>query len=202
MLNAIKELREKTGAGMMDCKAALKEASGDMKKALEILRKKGLASAKKKAGRAAKEGLVHSYIHMGGRIGVLVEINCETDFVARNDDFRAFAKEMAMQIAAANPFYIKKDDVPQSTIEKEKEIIKAQLSGSEGKGKPAHVMDKIIEGKLEKFYEETCLLEQPFIRDQNVKVKDLLTSLIAKIGENVVIRRFVRYHLGEEEAGL
>lgn len=202
MLNAIKDLREKTGAGIMDCKAALKEASGDIKKALEILRKKGLATAQKKAGRIAKEGLVHSYIHMGGRIGVLVEINCETDFVARNDDFKAFAKEMAMQIAAANPFYIKREDIPQSTIEKEKEIIKAQLSGSEGKGKPAPVMDKIIEGKLEKFYEETCLLEQPFIRDQNVKIKDLMTSLIAKIGENIVIRRFVRYQVGEEEISL
>jgi elongation factor Ts len=202
MIDAIKKLREKTGAGMMDCKMALKEASGDPKKAIEILRKKGLSSAKKKAGRATKEGVIQSYVHMGGKIGVLVEINCETDFVARNEDFKNFAKDIAMQIAASNPSYLKKEDVPASVLDKEREIIKAQIPASKGKEKPQQVVDKIVSGKLEKFYEDVCLLEQPFIRDQETKIKDLLTSVIAKIGENIAIRRFVRYQLGEEETNI
>lgn len=199
MLDMIKKLREKTGAGMMACKEALKEAAGDAKKAVEILRKKGLAMAQKKSSRATKQGLIHSYIHMGGKIGVLVEINCETDFVAKNEDFKNFAKDISMQVAAANPFFVKREDIKEGVVKKEKEIIKAQISGQEGKAKPAHVMDKIINGKLEKFYEETCLLEQPFIKDPNIKIKDLLISLVAKMGENIAIRRFVRYQLGEEE---
>ncbi len=178
MIDAIKRLREKTGAGMMTCKEALKEAAGDAKKALEILRKKGLSVAQKKSGRAAKQGLVQSYIHMGGKIGVLLEVNCETDFVARNDDFKNFVKDMTMQVAAASPLYIRKDDVPPAVIEKEKEI-----RGEYG---------------LEKFYEEACLLEQPFIKDEKIRVKELLTDIISKTGENVTIRRFVRYQLGEE----
>jgi len=202
MIDVIKELREKTGAGMMDCKNALKEASGDGQKAIEILRKKGLMKAQKKSTRTAKEGLIESYIHTNGKIGVLVEINCETDFVARNEDFKAFTKDITMQIAAAHPMYVKREDVPGEVVEKEKEIIKAQLedsSAKDGKKKPADVIEKIITGKLEKFYEETCLIEQPFIKDQNVKVRDLLTNLVSKIGENILIRRFVRYQLGEEQ---
>ncbi len=202
MIDVIKVLREKTGAGMMDCKNALKEASGDSQKAIDILRKKGLAKAQKKSSRIAKEGLIKSYIHTNGKIGVLVEINCETDFVARNDDFMAFAKDVAMQVAATHPTYIKREDVPGEVVEKEKEIIKAQMEASSEKGgkkKPAEVIEKIITGKLEKFYEETCLIEQPFIKDQNVKVQDLLVSLVSKIGENIAIRRFVRYQLGEEQ---
>lgn len=202
MLDVIKELREKSGAGMMDCKNALKEAKGDTGKALEILRKRGLSIAKQKSSRSAKEGIVQSYVHMGGKIGVLVEINCETDFVARNDDFKNFAKDVAMQITAANPSYMKREDVPQEVVEKEKEIFKAQIEQPGGKPKPANVIENIITGKLEKFYEEACLLEQPFIKDPNIKIKDLLVSLIAKIGENIIIRRFKRYQLGEEETGI
>jgi len=198
MIDVIKKLREKTGAGMMDCKNALKDAGGDADKALDILRKKGLARAKKKSSRTTKAGLVHSYIHMGGKIGVLVEVNCETDFVARNEEFKAFVKDMAMQIAASHPYFVKREDVPQGAIDKEKEIITAQISESGGKKKPPQVMEKIVAGKLDKYYEEICLLEQPFIKDPNVKINDLLTSLIAKIGENISIRRFVRYQLGEE----
>ncbi len=202
MIDVIKKLRETTGAGMMDCKNALKDAKGDVAKAVDILRAKGLAKAKKKSSRAAKQGLVHSYIHMGGKIGVLVEVNCETDFVARNDDFKAFTKDVAMQIAAVNPSFVKKEDVPKEIVDKEKDIIKAQLKESGGKKKPAQVIEKIVEGKLDKYYQEACLLEQPFIKDTNVKIKDLLTSLIAKIGENMSIRRFTRYQLGEEDAGV
>jgi len=198
MIDMIRQLREKTGAGMMDCKAALKEASGNAEKALEILRKKGLAKAQQKSSRMTKEGLIQSYVHTNHKIGVLVEVNCETDFVARNDEFKAFAKDMAMQVAAVHPLYVKKEDVPGSVIDKEKEIIKAQISQPGEKEKPQHVMDKIVLGKLEKYYEEVCLLEQPFIKDQNVKVRDLLIQLIAKTGENISIRRFVRYQLGEE----
>ena len=198
MIDVIKKLREKTGAGMMDCKNALKEAGGDASKAVVILRKKGLSKAQKKSSRSTKEGIIQSYVHMGGKIGVLIEINCETDFVARNEEFKEFAKNLSMQIAAANPSYISKEDVPQDTIEKEKEIIKAQVSGSGGKKKPAEVIEKIVVGKLDKFYEETCLLQQPFIKDQNIKINDILVNLISKIGENISIRRFVRYQLGEE----
>lgn len=190
----VKELREKTGAGMMECKKALQESNGDFEKAVTVLRQKGLASASKKAGRTASEGLVSSYIHMD-RIGVLVEVNCETDFVARTEDFRNLVKDIAMHIAAANPVYVSREQVPQETIEKEKEIYRAQISG-----KPPQVVEKIIEGKLEKFYNDTCLLDQIFIKDpeQKMKVKDLITEKIAKLGENIVVRRFVRFQLGEK----
>ena len=194
MIDAVKKLREKTNAGIVACQKALRESGGDIDKAVEILRKQGAALASKKVGRAAKEGRVDSYIHLGGgKIGVLVEVNCESDFVARNDDFRAFVKDIAMQIAASHPLYVNKEDVPQEAVKKETEIIKAQLAG-----KPAGAVDKIVEGKLAKFYEDTCLMEQPFIKDPSLKVKDILTSMIAKIGENILIRRFVRYQVGEE----
>lgn len=188
----VKALREKTGVGMMECKSALIEANGDMEKAVEVLRKKGVAVAQKKAGRATKEGRIESYIHMGGKVGVMVEIGCETDFAAKNEDFGEFAKNIAMHIAAASPQYLSPEDVPQDFIEKEKEIAKEQL-----KGKPEHVLDKILEGKVAKICEEICLLEQPYVKDDKLKVKDYLTNTIAKIGENMVIRRFVRYALGE-----
>ena len=193
MMDAIKKLRERTNAGIVACKKALKESNGDVDKAIEVLRKQGVALASKKVGREAKEGTVESYIHLGGKIGVLVEINCESDFVARNDDFRAFVKDIAMQVAASNPIYVKKEDVSEEAAKKETEIIKAQMVG-----KPAQAVEKIVEGKLAKFYEEVCLLEQPFIKDTGMKVKDVLTSMIAKIGENIIIRRFVRYQVGEE----
>jgi len=191
--DAIKKLRDKTNAGIVACQKALKESGGDVDKAVEILRKQGVALASKKAGRAAKEGRVESYIHQGGKIGVLVEVNCESDFVARNDDFKTFVKDVAMQIAATNPMYVKKEDVPAAAIAKETEIIKAQLAG-----KPAAAAEKIIEGKLNKFYEDACLMEQLFVKDQSFKIKDVLTSMIAKIGENIVIRRFTRFQAGEE----
>jgi len=193
MIDAIKRLREKTSAGMMECKKALKEASGDIEKAIEILRKKGIKLASEKSSRAAKDGRVESYIHMNGKIGVLLELNCETDFVARNDEFKAFAKDICMQIAASKPQYIKREDIPEKIIKKEKEILASPI-----KGKPKAALDKILTGKLEKFYEETCLLDQPFVKDPKTKVNDLVHSLIAKIGENIVIRRFTRYQLGEE----
>ena len=190
----VKELREKTGAGMMECKKALEESNGDFEKAVTVLRQKGLASASKKAGRTASEGIISSYIHMD-RIGVLVEVNCETDFVARTEDFRSLVKDIAMHIAAANPVYISREQVSEEVVEKEKEIYKAQISG-----KPAQVVEKIIEGKLEKFYNDTCLLDQVFIKDpeQKLKVKDLITEKIAKLGENIVVRRFARFQLGEK----
>ncbi len=191
----IKELRERTGAGMMDCKKALEECQGDMEKAIAWLRKKGMAKAAKRAGRTASEGLVHAYIHAGGKIGVLVEINCETDFVARTDDFQKFAKEIAMQIAATNPIAISKENLPTEVIEREKEIYRQQALES---GKPEKVIERIVEGKLNKFYEQACLLEQPYIRDDKLKVKDLLNELVAKTGEKIVIRRFVRFQLGEK----
>ncbi|NQU95309.1 MAG: translation elongation factor Ts [Candidatus Omnitrophica bacterium] len=193
MTDAIRKLREKTSAGIMDCKKALKEAAGNIEKAIEILRKKGIKLATLKSGRAAREGRIESYIHSNAKIGVLVEINCETDFVGRNEDFRQFVKDVCMQIAASKPKYVKKEDVPKDVFEKEKEILAATI-----KNKPKPALEKILEGKLEKFYEESCLLEQPFIRDPKVKIKDQLHSLIAKIGENIVIKRFVRYQLGEE----
>ncbi len=190
----VKELRERTGAGMMDCKKALMEKNGDMDKAIEYLREKGLAAAAKKAGRIAAEGLVESYIHGGGRIGVLVEVNCETDFVAKTPGFREFVKDIAMQIAAAKPEYVRKEEVPQEIIEKEKEILRAQALNE---GKPEKVVEKMVEGRIEKFYKEVCLLEQPFIKDNDITIKQLLTEKIAQIGENINIRRFVRYELGE-----
>ncbi|MBW2486495.1 MAG: translation elongation factor Ts [Deltaproteobacteria bacterium] len=190
----VKELREKTGAGMMDCKKALSEVNGDMDKAVEFLRKKGLATAQKRAGRALNEGIIQSYIHMTGKLGVLVEVNCETDFVAKNEDFQEFAKNIAMHIAASNPLGITPEDVPEDLIEKEKEIYRAQALEM---GKPENVIDKIVEGKLKKFYEESCLLNQPYVRDTDISVADLLAELIAKIGENISIKRFVRYQIGE-----
>lgn len=189
----VRALREKTGAGMMECKKALTESGGDMEKAMDTLRQRGLASALKKAGRQASEGVIGSYIHMD-KIGVLVEINCETDFVARTDDFKALAKDIAMHIAAASPLYVSKEDVPSDVVEREKAIYKSQVEG-----KPANVVEKIVEGKLEKFYSDVCLLEQVFVKDPEgkKKIKDFLAESIAKLGENLVIRRFVRLQLGE-----
>lgn len=189
---SVKELREKTGAGMMECKKALTESNGDFEKAIDLLRQKGLASAQKKSGRTASEGLIESYIHMG-KIGTMVEINCETDFVARTDDFKELAKDVAMHIAAANPLYLSREDVPQDVIDREKEIYKAQVAD-----KPPQVVEKIIQGKLEKFYTDVCLLDQIFIKDpdQKKKIKDLVTDKIAKLGENILIRRFARFQLG------
>lgn len=191
----VKELREKTGAGMMDCKKALSETGGDFQKAIDCLRQKGLASAAKKATRTASEGLISSYIHMD-KIGVLLEVNCETDFVAKTDDFRELVKDISLHIAASNPSYVQREDVPQDVIEREKEIYRAQVTG-----KPAQVVDKIIEGKLDKFYSDVCLLEQIFVKDpeQKKKIKDIVTEKIAKLGENIVVRRFVRFQLGEKE---
>ncbi len=190
----VKELREKTGAGIMDCKKALKECDGDLEKASEYLKKKGIADASKKSGRIAAEGTVASYIHMGGKIGVLVEINCETDFVAKTEDFQELSKNISMQIAAAKPLYVKREDVPQEVINSEKEIYKTQALES---GKPEKIVDKIATGKLEKYFSEICLLEQKFIRDPDKTVEEIVKETIAKTGENIVIRRFTRYELGE-----
>lgn len=190
----VKELREKTGAGMLDCKKALEEANGDISKASDILREKGLAAAANKAGRIATEGVVESYIHSNGRIGVLVEVNCETDFVAKTDQFKEFAKDIAMQIAAASPRYVRREEVPAEELEKEREILKVQALNE---GKPAHIVDKMVEGRIGKYYEEYCLLEQTFIKDPDKTVTALLNEKISKIGENISIRRFVRYELGE-----
>lgn len=189
----IKDLREKTGAGLMDCKRALTDAGGNMEKAVDLLRQKGLATAAKKSSRTASEGLIGSYIHMD-KLGVLVEINCETDFVARTDDFRGLVKDIAMHVAAANPAYVSREDVPQDVIEREKDIYRAQVVN-----KPAQVVDKILEGKIEKFYGDVCLLDQVFVKDPEgkQKIKDLITERIAKLGENIVLRRFVRFQLGE-----
>jgi elongation factor Ts len=194
----VKQLREKTGAGMMDCKVALTEAGGDMDKAVDILRKKGLASAAKRAGRATKDGVIGHYIHMGGKVGVLVEVNCETDFVARTDDFQRLAKELAMHIAAADPKFVKRDDIPAEVLEKEKEIYRAQFANS---GKPANVIDKIAEGKLESYYSQVCLLDQPSVRDPNITVQQMIANAAAKTGENVTVSRFARFKLGEMVEG-
>ncbi|MBN1823619.1 MAG: translation elongation factor Ts [Endomicrobiales bacterium] len=193
----IQKLRAMTGAGIMDCKAALAHSKDDIEKAIQYLREKGVASAVKKAERTAKQGLVSSYIHAGGKLGVLVEVNCETDFVARTEDFQNLVKELAMQVAAANPLYINKDDMPQEVVDKEKEIYKAQLKEEK---KPEKVIEKIIEGKLEKFYTQVCLVDQPYIRDTSgkQKIKDVITQAIAKIGENIVVKRFARFRVGEE----
>jgi len=190
----VKELRDKTGAGMMDCKAALEEAGGDVDKAVELLRKKGLAQAAKRAGRVAKDGLIGHYIHMGGKVGVLVEVNCETDFVARTPDFQTLAKEIAMHIAAASPLVVKREDLPTDQLEKEKEIYRAQFAGQ---NKPANVIDKIVEGKIESYYSQVCLMDQPSVRDPNVTIKQMVAAATAKTGENVTISRFVRFKLGE-----
>jgi len=192
--SAVKELREKTGAGMLDCKKALEEANGDLTKASEILREKGLAAAANKAGRIATEGVCESYIHAGGRIGVLVEINCETDFVAKTDQFREFARDIAMQIAAANPKFVSREEVSQDELDKEREILKAQALNE---GKPANIVEKMVEGRLGKYYEEFCLLEQSFIKDPDKTISTLVKEKISTIGENISIRRFARFELGE-----
>jgi elongation factor Ts len=185
------DLREKTGAGLLDCKKALTESNGNVEEAITILRKKGAASAAKKADRIAKDGLIESYIHVGGKVGVLIEVNCETDFVARNDDFRAFCKDLCLQIAAANPAYVSRDQVPEAELAKEREIAAAQVQG-----KPPAAVQKIVEGKLEKYFSTVCLLDQPFVKLPEKTVKDMLTERIAKIGENIQVRRFTRYQLG------
>ena len=190
----VKKLRDATGAGMMECKAALAEANGNVEDATTILRKRGLAQATKKAGRSTNEGLIGSYIHMGGRIGVLVEINCESDFVARTEDFQSLAREVAMHIAAASPQYVKREDVPADVLERERGIYRAQM---EGQNKPSQVIDKIVEGKLASFYEQVCLLDQPSIRDPKVTIGQTVQSAIAKLGENISIARFVRFKVGE-----
>jgi elongation factor Ts len=189
----VKQLRDKTNAGMMDCKRALVESDGDLSKAEDILRKKGIASASKKASRSAKEGLVASYIHLQGKMGVLVEINCETDFVAKTENFRDFVKDITLHIAAAQPLYVSRDQVPSQSIEREREIYRAQVAG-----KPANIVEKIVEGKMEKFFGTVCLLDQAFIKNQDQTIKDLVASKISELGENIVIRRFSRYGVGEE----
>src|SRR5208337_1570354 len=191
----VKELRTKTGAGMMDCKEALAAVDGDFEKAIDFLRKKGLSAATKRSSKAAKDGTVASYIHMGGRIGVLVEINCETDFVAKTDDFQAMAKDIAMHIAASNPLYVRPDQIPPEALNREKEIYRSQLREEK---KPEKIWDKIIEGKLKKFYEDVCLTEQKFIKNTDINVETLVNNMIAKTGENIIIRRFARFQLGEE----
>jgi elongation factor Ts len=190
----VKQLRDLTGAGMMECKAALTEAKGNMEEATTILRKRGLAQASKKAGRSTNEGLIGSYIHMGGKIGVLVEVNCESDFVARTEDFQNLAREIAMHIAAASPQYVRREDVPGELLDREREIYRAQM---QGQNKPEHVIEKIVEGKLNSFYEQVCLLDQPSIRDPKVTIGQLVTQAIAKLGENIAVPRFVRFKLGE-----
>ena len=193
--NLVKKLREKTNAGMMDCKRALTEASGDFEKAEAILRTKGIASADKKSSRATKEGVIASYIHMQGKVGVLIEVNCETDFVAKNEIFRDFVKDITLQIAAAHPLIITRDQVDPNIVEAERSIYRAQM-----KDKPTAIVDKIVEGKLDKFYGTICLMEQAFIKDPNLTIKDYLSTKIAELGENIVIRRFVRYMVGEDIA--
>ncbi|WP_172252857.1 translation elongation factor Ts [Saccharibacillus deserti] len=192
--SAVKELRERTGAGMLDCKKALEETNGDIDKAVDVLREKGLSAAANKAGRTATEGTVESYIHAGGRIGVLVEINCETDFVGKTDQFKSFARDIAMHIAAANPLYVRREEVPADAIEKEKEILKAQALNE---GKPEKIVEKMVEGRINKYYEEYCLLEQSFVKDPDKTISQLLNEKVSTIGENISIRRFARFELGE-----
>lgn len=192
----IKELRDKTGAGIMDCKAALKETNGDIEKAVDALRKKGIASAEKKSGRATGDGLIHAYIHAGGKLGVLVEVNCETDFVARTDDFQAFVHDVAMHIAAAEPDYVTVEDVDEKALEHERSIL---IDQAKAEGKPEHIVEKMVEGRLKKFYSQVCLLEQPYVKDPDKTVGSLLKEAIAKFGENMQIARFVRFKLGETE---
>ncbi len=191
----VSKLRVQTGAGIMDCKRALQEAEGDFEKAVVILREKGLAAAARKADRVASEGLIGSYVHMGGKLGVLVEVNCETDFVSRTSEFQELVKDISMQIAAANPLYIQRNDISPEVIEKERAIYRTQAMSS---GKSEKVLEKIVDGKMEKYYQEVCLMDQPFIKDPNIKIKDYLCQKIAQLGENIVVARFVRYRLGEE----
>ncbi|MDD4343211.1 MAG: translation elongation factor Ts [Eubacteriales bacterium] len=190
----VKELREKSGAGMMDCKKALMETNGDIEKAIEYLREKGLAAAQKKSSRIAAEGIVEAYIHMGGKIGVLVEVNCETDFVAKTDKFKALVKDIAMQIAASNPSYIRTEEVDPTELNKEKEILRAQALNE---GKPEQVVDKMVEGRIKKYYQDICLLEQPFVKDPSKTVSQMINESISEIGENIQVRRFTRYQMGE-----
>jgi len=191
----VKELRVKTGAGMMDCKEALSAADGDFEKAIDYLRKKGMSAATKRSSKAAKEGTIASYIHMGGRIGVLVELNCETDFVAKTDDFLALAKDLAMQVAASNPLFVRTEEISEGALEREKEIYRSQLAEEK---KPEKIWEKIIEGKLKKYYEEVCLMNQKFIKNTDITVDTLVSNMIAKTGENIIVRRFARFQLGEE----
>ncbi len=191
----VKELREKTGVGIMDCKKALKECNGDMEQAVDHLRKKGIATAKKRGGRTASEGQVASYVHAGGRLGVLVEINCETDFSGKTEDFTEFARNVAMHIAAANPIAVDREGVPEDVVAREREIYSTQAKES---GKPEKIIEKIVDGKMNKFYSEACLLEQPYVKNPDITVQDYLNEMIAKTGENIIIRRFARYQLGEE----
>ncbi len=190
----VKKLREKTGAGMMDCKRALEKSEGDMDKAVDVLREQGIASAAKRSGRVAKEGIIYSYIHPGDRLGVLLELDCETDFVARTDEFRALAKDVSMQVAATNPLVISRSELKEDLIEKEKDIYRAQAKSQD---KPEKVIDRIVQGKLEKYFQEVCLLEQPFIKDEHKTVQDVITDAIAKIGENITVKRFARFRVGE-----
>jgi elongation factor Ts len=194
----VRELRDTTGAGMMECKRALMESGGDLQKAIVYLREKGLAAAAKRSARAASEGMVGSYIHAGGKIGVLIEVNCETDFVARTPEFQALVKDLAMQVAAASPRWVRREETPAATVEAERSIYNVQAGGS---GKPPEVIEKIVAGKLEKFFADTCLLEQPFIKDPRQTIGQLVTDSIAKIGENIVVRRFARFQLGELTEG-
>jgi elongation factor Ts len=191
----VRELRERTGAGMMECKKALQETQGDFDKAVDVLRKSGIARAASRAGRAASEGVVEAYIHPGNRVGVLIEVNCETDFVARTDEFRDLVRNLAMQVAAAGAEFVRREDVPAERVEREREILKSQ---TEGQGKPTAILDKIVTGRLEKFYSEICLLEQPYIRDDKTTVGDLVRQASAKTGENIQVRRFARFRLGQE----
>ncbi len=188
----VAELRSQTGAGLMDCKKALVESGGDAEKAVALLRKKGVATAAKKAGREASEGIIESYIHLGGKVGVLVELKCETDFVAKNDDFKALARDIAMHVAAASPLYVSREDAPEDVVEKEREI-----AASQAEGKPPQAIQKIVEGKLDKFFSTVCLLEQPFVKNPDQTVRDLLTESVSKLGENLVVGRFSRFQLGE-----
>jgi len=190
----VKELRSVTGAGVLDCKNALEETNGDFDKAVELLKKKGLAAAAKRAGRAAKDGIIGHYVHMDGRVAALVEVNCETDFVARTEEFQTLAHDLAMQVVAGQPRYLSREDVPAEVLEEERAKYRAEMQDA---GKPEHIIDRIVEGKLQKFYTEVCLLEQPFIKDDDLTVKDLIAQTIARTGENIRVRRFVRYELGE-----
>ena len=193
----VKELRVKTGAGIMDCKEALKASNGSFDKAVDFLREKGLSAATKKSSRATKDGLITSYIHMGGKVGVMIEVNCETDFVAKTENFKNLTRDLAMHVAAMNPLYVKPEDVPEATLQREKDIYRKQVIAE---GKPEKIADKIVEGKLKKFYEEVCLVKQKFIRDTNMTVEDLIKASIAATGENILVKRFVRYQLGGDEA--
>ncbi len=193
----VKELRVKTGAGIMDCKEALKVSNGNFDKAVDFLREKGLSAATKKSSRATKDGLITSYIHMGGKVGVMIEVNCETDFVAKTENFKTLTRDLAMHVAAMNPLYVKPEDVPEATLQREKDIYRKQVIAE---GKPEKIADKIVEGKLKKFYEEVCLIKQKFIKDTNMTVEDLIKASISATGENILVKRFVRYQLGGAEA--